>query len=185
MSYPVSAAWSHHVLSLCCTGHGPSRDVVLSGYITVVVMSRSGQLSRRCTVSACTSAVASITHECALKTREPSCVSRTTKSFLYFCVPQLTGGHGTRGSTGAPLSGRQSLEPWDTWQHRSSHLRKAEPRAMEHVAAPELFSEEGRAPSRGTRDTTVAPLSGRQSSEPWDSDSAGAHLSKKVRSGTV
>jgi hypothetical protein len=27
---------------------------------------------------------------------------------------------GTRGSIGAPLSGRQSLKLWDTWQHRSS-----------------------------------------------------------------
>jgi hypothetical protein len=27
---------------------------------------------------------------------------------------------GTRGSTGAPLSGRQNTEPWDTWQCRSS-----------------------------------------------------------------
>jgi hypothetical protein len=44
MSCPVSAAWSHHVLSLCCTEHGLSRDAVLLGHITVVAMSRSGQL---------------------------------------------------------------------------------------------------------------------------------------------
>jgi hypothetical protein len=34
---------------------------------------------------------------------------------------------GTRGSTGAPLSGRQSPEPWDTWQHRSSPRRRQGP----------------------------------------------------------
>jgi hypothetical protein len=52
----------------------------------------------------------------------------------------------------------------DTWQHRSSPLRKAEPRAVEHVAASELPSQEGRAWSPGTR------------------GSAGAHLSKEARS---
>jgi hypothetical protein len=50
MSCPVSAAWNRPVLSLCCIEHGPSRDVVLSGHITAVAMSRSGQLDRRCTV---------------------------------------------------------------------------------------------------------------------------------------
>jgi hypothetical protein len=50
MSYTVSAAWSRHVLSLCCTEHGPYRGVVLSGRITFVAMSRSCQLGRRCTV---------------------------------------------------------------------------------------------------------------------------------------
>jgi hypothetical protein len=50
MSYTTSAAWSRPVLSLCCTKHGPSRGAVLSGHITVVAMSRSGQLDRRCTI---------------------------------------------------------------------------------------------------------------------------------------
>jgi hypothetical protein len=64
---------------------------------------------------------------------------------------------GTRGSIGAPLSRRHSLDPWDTWQRRSSpqqggevqghetcgsagaHLSKeARFRAEEHMAAPEL-----------------------------------------------
>jgi hypothetical protein len=75
---------------------------------------------------------------------------------------------GTRGSTRAPLSGRQSLEPWDTWQHRSSPLKKAETgaggthdsagahlnkevrsEAARHVAASELPSQEGRTRSHG------------------------------------
>jgi hypothetical protein len=47
---------------------------------------------------------------------------------------------GTRVNTGAPLSGRQSPKLWDTWQYRSFPLRKAEPGAMGHMAAPELPS---------------------------------------------
>jgi hypothetical protein len=47
MSCTASAAWSRHVLSLYCTEHGPSRDVVLSGHITTVAMSKSGQLGQR------------------------------------------------------------------------------------------------------------------------------------------
>jgi hypothetical protein len=49
-------------------------------------------------------------------------------------------------------------EPWDTWQHRSSPLRKAEPRAVGHVATPELPFQEGRAQSHVTRDSTEAHL---------------------------
>jgi hypothetical protein len=56
---------------------------------------------------------------------------------------------GTHGSTGAPLSERQSSEPWDTWQHQSSPCQG------------------GKVQSRGTR------------------GSAGAHLSKEARSGAV
>jgi hypothetical protein len=44
MSYTASAVWSRLVLSLCCTEPGPSRGVVLSGRITIIAMSRSGQL---------------------------------------------------------------------------------------------------------------------------------------------
>jgi hypothetical protein len=50
MSCTALAAWSRPVLSLCCTEHGPYRGAVLSGRITSVVMSRSGQLGRHCTI---------------------------------------------------------------------------------------------------------------------------------------
>jgi hypothetical protein len=50
------------------------------------------------------------------------------------------------------------------WQHRNSPLRKVEPRAMGHVAAPELSSQEGRARS------------------PRTCGSVGAHLNKEARS---
>jgi hypothetical protein len=72
------------------------------------------------------------------------------------------------------------------------------------VVAPELPSQEGRARSRGTRGSNGAPLSGSQSSEPWDTwqhrssprqggkdrswetrGSAGVHFSKEARSGAV
>jgi hypothetical protein len=46
MSYTASVALSHPVLSLCCIEPGPSRGAVLSGRISTVAMSRSGQLGR-------------------------------------------------------------------------------------------------------------------------------------------
>jgi hypothetical protein len=50
MSCTASAAWSRPVLSLCCTEPSPSCGAVLSGRITTVTMSRSGQLGQRHTV---------------------------------------------------------------------------------------------------------------------------------------
>jgi hypothetical protein len=44
MSYTTLTMWSHPVLSLCCTEQDPSHGAILSGRITSVVMSRSGQL---------------------------------------------------------------------------------------------------------------------------------------------
>jgi hypothetical protein len=44
MSCPVYVVSSHLVLSLCCTEYGPSYGAVLSGHITTVAMSSSGQL---------------------------------------------------------------------------------------------------------------------------------------------
>jgi hypothetical protein len=103
-------------------------------------------------------------HERAMEICEPSCVPRTAKPFF---IPMV---HSPSGAVG-------------------------------HVAVPELPSQEGRAPSRGTRGSIRAPLSGRQSPKPWDTwqhgssprqggkyrsretrGSAGAHLSKEVRS---
>jgi hypothetical protein len=69
-------------------------------------------------------------YERALKTCEPSCVPRAAKSFFIPVVHSLM---------------------WNTWQHRSSPLRKAEPQVMGYMAAPELLSQEGRARSHRTR----------------------------------
>jgi hypothetical protein len=95
-------------------------------------------------------------HERAMKTCEPSCVPRAVKPFFipvihspsgamgHVAAPELPSQEGRAlsrgicGSIRAPLSGRQSLEPWDTWQHRNSPLRKAEPGAEGHMTALEL-----------------------------------------------
>jgi hypothetical protein len=50
MSCTASAAWSRHVSSPCYIEHGQRCGAVLSGCITTVVMSRSGQLGLRCTI---------------------------------------------------------------------------------------------------------------------------------------
>jgi hypothetical protein len=76
MSCTASVAWSRLVSSLCYTEHGQCCGAVLSGRITTVTMSRSGQLGLRCTVepkcsglSACL-AGASVTCDRALDTCE-------------------------------------------------------------------------------------------------------------------
>jgi hypothetical protein len=76
-------------------------------------------------------------HERAFETHEPSYVSRSAKPFFipvvyspsraveHMATPELPSQEGralslrTRGSTRSPFSGRQSPEPWDTWQRRS------------------------------------------------------------------
>jgi hypothetical protein len=135
------------------------------------------------TVAACKYAGASVTHEHALETREPSCVPRAAKTFFipmvhsplgamgHMTTPELPSqegrapSHGACGSTGVPLLGRQSPEPWGTWWHWSSpqqggevwgrgtrgstraHLSKeVRFRAEGHVAAPELTSVRRRGP---------------------------------------
>jgi hypothetical protein len=50
MSCTTSTAWSHLVSSPCYTERGQRCGAVLSGRITIVGMSRSGQLGLRCTV---------------------------------------------------------------------------------------------------------------------------------------
>jgi hypothetical protein len=68
-------------------------------------------------------------HERDLKTREPNYMHRAAKPFF---IPVV---HCPSGAVG-------------------------------HVVAPKLSSQEGKAPSLGTRGSTGAPLSGRQSLEP-------------------
>jgi hypothetical protein len=73
MSCTMSAAWSHPVLSLCCTEHGSSRDAVLPDHITVVAISRSGQLGRRCTVGMHCIGL----HVCKRFSNAPACLENT------------------------------------------------------------------------------------------------------------
>jgi hypothetical protein len=158
MSYTASATWSRPVSSLCCTEHRQRRGVVLSGRINTVVMSRSGQLSRRCTVESNCSGMsghlagASVIRERALKICEPNCVPRVTWYFFilvvnippgailgYVPAPELSSrgdrarSHGIRDSAGAHID------------------REAMSEAKEHVAAPELNLARRRDP--GPRDT--------------------------------
>jgi hypothetical protein len=144
MSYTASPAWTRLVLSLCCTEHDSYCGAVWSGRITSVSMSRSGQLGRRCTI-------------------EPHCSGMHVLQAIrqHTSVPW-------KHVTLAACLGQLSLylfmwstthrELWDTWQHRSSPLRKAEPQAVGHVAAPELPSQEGRARSHRIRGSTGAHL---------------------------
>jgi hypothetical protein len=121
MSYTTSAVWSRPVLSLCCTEHGQRRGVVLSGHITTVAMSRSGQLGRYCTIEPHYSGL----HICRRFSNARACLGQLSLSLIMWSTA-----HGG---------------PWDMWQHWSSSLRKAEPRAVGHVAAPELPFQEARA----------------------------------------
>jgi hypothetical protein len=168
ISCMASAVWSRPIFSSCYTEHGQCCGAVLSGRITIVAMSRSGQLDLRCTVEPNYSDISlrlagvSITRDRALDTCEPSCVPGAARHLFIHVV------HSPPGLCG-------------TWLHRSSRLRETRPvprgsagahldrevrsGAEEHVTTPELSSRADRARSYGTR------------------GSAGAHLDKKAMSG--
>jgi hypothetical protein len=92
MSCTASAAWSRHVSSPCYTEHDQRYGVILSGRITSVAMSRSDQLGLCCTVEPNYSGIsarltsASITHNRALDTCEPSCVPETASPLFIHVV---------------------------------------------------------------------------------------------------
>jgi hypothetical protein len=160
MSCMTSAAWSHLVLSFCCSESGSSHGAVLSGRITIVVMSRSGQLGLCCTVESNCSGMSarlagtSVTRNRALDTCESSRVPGAARPYFIPMVHSPLGAVGVRGSTGALLSGRQGRghvatpEPTsagrrgpelrNAWRRRSSTQQRDEARG--HVGAPELTS---------------------------------------------
>jgi hypothetical protein len=122
MSCTVSAAYSHPVSSPCYTEYGQRCGAVLSGHITTVGMSRSGQLGLRCTVelnysgmSTCL-ADASVTRYRALDTCEPSCVPGAVRPFFIPVVHSLLG---VMGYVAAPELSSRGGEAGVTWQHRS------------------------------------------------------------------
>jgi hypothetical protein len=96
------------------------------------------------TVAAFTSAAASVTHERALKTHEPSCVPRTAKHFFVYVVHSPSGvvGHvaapellfqegrvpsrGTRGTPELTSVRRRGPELRDTWQRQNSPQQRGE-----------------------------------------------------------
>jgi hypothetical protein len=88
MSCTTPAALSHPVSSPCYTEHGQRCGAVLSGRITTVAMSRSGQLGLCCTVEPNCSGLSarlegvSVPHDRALDTCKPSCVPGSARHFF-------------------------------------------------------------------------------------------------------
>jgi hypothetical protein len=164
MSCTTSATWSHPVSSPCYTEHGQRCGAVLSGYITTVAMSRSDQLGMHCTVELNCSdlfarlAGASVTHNHALDTCEPSCVPGAARPFFILVV------HSPLGAVGYVTAPELSSRGGEAETHLD---REARSRAEEHLTMLELSSRRGRARSHETR------------------DSARAHLGREVRSGAA
>jgi hypothetical protein len=100
MSCTASAAWSHHVSSPCYTEYGQRCGAVLSGRITTVAMSRSGQLGLRCSAKPNCSGLsarlvgASVTRNHALNICEPSCMPGTARPFFILVVHSPLGAVG-------------------------------------------------------------------------------------------
>jgi hypothetical protein len=122
MSCTVSAVWSRSVSSPCYTKHGQRCGAVLSGRITTVAMSRSGQLDLCCSIelncsgmSACL-AGASVTLDRTLDTCEPNCMPGAARPFF---IPVV---HSPLGAVwyvvASELSSRGG-EAGATWQRRS------------------------------------------------------------------
>jgi hypothetical protein len=122
MSCTASAVWSRPISSPCYTEHGQHCGAVLTGRITTVAMSRSGQLGLRCTVELNCSGLsarlpgASVTRDHALDTCEPSCVPGAARPFF---IPMA---HNSLGAVGYVAA--SELSSWEgdvraTWQRRS------------------------------------------------------------------
>jgi hypothetical protein len=122
MSCTVSAAWSCPVSSPCYTEHGQHCGAVLSGRITTVAMSRSGQLGLRCSVEPNCSGMSarlagtSITRDRALDTCEPSCLPGAARPFF---IPVVHSPLGGVGYVAAPKLSSRGGETRATWQRRS------------------------------------------------------------------
>jgi hypothetical protein len=114
---------------------------------------------------ACTSVGASVTHECALKTREPNFVPRAAKSFFIPVVYSAPEAVGHVAPSELTSTRRQAPELRDMWQRRSSPQQGAEVRGCVtcgstaahlvkevrsgdegHVVVPELTSVRTRGP---------------------------------------
>jgi hypothetical protein len=118
MSCTTSAAWSRPVSSPGYTEHGQRCGVVLSSRIITVAISRSGQLSLRCTVepnycglSACLVG-ASVTRDRALDTCESSCVPGVARPFF---IPMVHNPLGAVVYVAAPKLSSQGGEVGATW----------------------------------------------------------------------
>jgi hypothetical protein len=122
MSCTTSAEWSRPVSSPCYTKHGQRCGAVLSGHITTVAMSRSGQLGLRCTIEPNCSGMytrlagASVTRDCALDTCELSCVPGAARHFF---IPVVHNPLRDVGYVAAAELSSRGGEAGATWQSRS------------------------------------------------------------------
>jgi hypothetical protein len=132
MSYMASTAWSRPVSSPCYTEHGHRCGVVLSGCITTVAISRSGQLSLYCTIEPNCSdmstrlAGTSVTCYRALDTCEHNCVPRAARPFF---IPLVHNPLGAVGYVVAPNLSSQGGDAGATWHHRSPPQQGGEVRS--------------------------------------------------------
>jgi hypothetical protein len=132
MSCTVLAVWSHPVSSPCYNEHGQHCCAILSGRITTVAMSRSGQLGLHCIVEPNCSGMfarltsASVTRDHALDTCEPSCVPGAARPFFISMVhiPQEVMGYVV-----APELSSRGGEAGAMWQHRSPPQQGGEVRS--------------------------------------------------------
>jgi hypothetical protein len=132
MSCTTSAAWSRPVSSPCYTEHGQRCGAVLSGRITTIAISRSGQLGMRCSVEPNCSGMsarlagASVTRDRALNTCEPSCVPGAARPFFIPVVHSLLG---AVGYVAAPELSSRGDEARDTCQRQSPPRQGGEVRS--------------------------------------------------------
>jgi hypothetical protein len=153
MSCTASAVWNRSVSSPCYTEYGQRCGAVLSGRIITVAMSRSGQLSLRCTAESNCSGLsarligASVTEDRALDTWEPRCVFEAARPFF---IPVVHSMLRTVEYVAAPKLFSRGGEAGATWQRRSPPRQRGEVRSW------------------GTRGSAGALLLERQSPEPWD-----------------
>jgi hypothetical protein len=121
MSCSASAAWSRPVSSPCYTERGQRYGAVLSGRITTIALSRSGQLGLRCSVEPNYSGLSTclvgalVTRDRALDTCEPSCVPGVARHFF---IPVVHNPLGAMGYVVAPeLSswGGKAGAMWQRW----------------------------------------------------------------------
>jgi hypothetical protein len=122
MSCMTSAAWSRLVSPPCYTEHGQCCGAVLSGRITTVAISMSGQLGLCCTVEPNCSgmsarlASALVTRDRALDTCEPSCVPEAASPFF---IPVVHIPLGAMGYVAASELSSRGGDAGATWQRRS------------------------------------------------------------------
>jgi hypothetical protein len=132
MSCMASAAWNRPISSPCYTEHGQHCGAILSGRITIVAISSSGQLGLHCTVEPNYSGMssrlagASVTRDRALDTCEPSCVPGAATPFF---IPVVHSPLGAVGYVAALELSSWGGEAGATWQRRSPPRQGGEVRS--------------------------------------------------------